>query len=89
MGTPQPDFTLIVAASEREAHEIRRQLRKDSPVRVINCQSMSQIMGPPCRTIIVCRDVYLDMILSGEGPLKTLLRRRQLTYGDAAIFIKL
>lgn len=85
------DPELIVCRDERHARFVRRQIRRQSHIRVIgsNPARFSDLCGVAPQRITICEGVDLYRDVDGEGDLGLLLRRRQAIWGDQAIFIQL
>ncbi|WP_313348339.1 hypothetical protein [Paracoccus sp. (in: a-proteobacteria)] len=89
--SPEPDgpLDMIVCRDERQAHEVRRQTRRNRSIRVVSATCPAQFRGFAPQRIIVCEGVDLWRNVDGSGSLEALLRSRQLTWGGRAIFIVL
>lgn len=83
---------MIVCRDERQAQLLRRRVRAAGDgarhIRVVT-PSMAQIMGTAPQRITVLPGVDLFQQIDGAMPLRSLLRRRQLVWGDRAVFIEL
>lgn len=82
-------YEMIVCRDERQAGRVREQVRGNPNIRVVSALHMRDDRGCAPRRITVCDGVDLWRDCGGDGPLGELLRRRQLTWGDRAVFIVL
>lgn len=82
-------YEMIVCRDERQAKRIRQQVSGNPNIRVVSATHPSQIFGFSPQRITVCEGVDLYQPFHGEGRLVDLLRARQLTCGDRAVFIVL
>lgn len=80
---------MIVCRDERQAKRVRQQVSRNPNIRVVSATHPSQIFGLSPQRITVCDGVDLYQPFHGEGCLLDLLRSRQLTWGDRAVFIVL
>lgn len=77
---------MIVCRDEAQAKAMRALMRDRPEIRVVSPR-LSQIRGIAPHKIAVCANVDLNQQIDGEGRLGDLLRRRQMVWGDDAIFI--
>lgn len=88
---PSPDgpLDMIVCRDERHAHHVRRQTQGIPSIRIVSATRPEQFRGIAPQRIIVCEGVELWRDVTGEGDLESVLRGRQATWGDRAVFIVL
>lgn len=79
---------LIVCRNQEHAKRLRGKLQDHPNIRVASCTTPSEFRGFAPARITVCEGVDLFMIHDGSR-LADILRHRQKTWGDAAVFIDL
>lgn len=80
---------LIVCRDANHAQHVRRQIGHVKHIRVIGPATVQNISGIAPWRITVCEGVSLYRDVQGEGALGALLRSRQKTWGDKAVFVTL
>lgn len=87
---PQHLPELIVCRNEHHARYVRRQVGDQPNIHVASALGGAMAFRASAfAKVTVCEGVDLDRDVDGEGCLEALLRSRQVTWGDRAVFVVL
>ena len=87
---PQHLPEIIVCRNEHHARSVRRQVGAQPNIRLVSALGGAMdFTGMAFAKITVCEGVDLARDVDGEGCLEALLRSRQVTWGDRAVFVVL
>lgn len=90
--TDLPEFLpeAIICRNATHADHVQRQISTQRNIHVISADGGAALLcSRTFAKVTVCEGVDLRRNVGGEGDLYSLLRSRQLTWGDRAVFIVL
>lgn len=87
-----PEFLpeAIICRDTDQAYSVRNQIGEQPNIHVIHAHAgVSEFCQTAYAKITVCEGVNLRRLMSCGCTLETLLRQRQMTWGDRAVFVVL
>lgn len=79
--------TVLVARSSAHARDLKRRGGACEDIAIFHPGNIQLAGMAPPKTILVCEGVDLETDVGGEGSLLSILKNRQLTWGDKATLI--